>query len=265
MIFKPKILILTGYGLNCEKESQFAWEKAGGMVDFIHIFDLLKCNYNIFLKYDILMFMGGFSFGDHVGSGHVLAAKIKNNIFDWVIDFINIEKNLILGICNGFQILTKLGLLPNLEDNYTQSVALINNECGYFQNRWIKLKINPNSNCIFTKNIDYLELPIRNGEGRLFCECNILNKIKDYNYDCLHYINPLNNEVTMEFPYNPSFSMGGIAGLCSKNGRIFGLMPHPEAFIFKENHPLYFFDKNITQEGQGIKIFKNAINFIKNT
>ena len=247
----PPILILTGYGLNCEAESKFAWEQAGAAPALLHLNDLLE-NPKLLHDYAGLMFIGGFSFGDHLGSGLVFANKLRTRLRDDLQRFIA-DGKLILGVCNGFQIMVKLGLLPGLDgDHFTQTVALMQNDCGHFINKWVTLKFEPASPCVFTRGLDRMPMPIRHGEGKLFTtDRALLAKLEAQRCVACRYEGE-----------NPNGSLNDIAGLCDPTGRIFGLMPHPEAFLFPENHPHWDIQKTrgeLPQQGAGLKIFENAV------
>ena len=162
-----KVLIITGYGLNCEAESKVAWERAGAAAELVHFNDLLE-NPARLQDFQALMFIGGFSYGDHMSSGHVFALRVKHRMREDLQKFID-RGGLILGVCNGFQIMVKLGLLPGLENDYfTQTVSLMQNDCGSFQNFWVRLRFEPQSPCVFTRGLDFMPLPIRHGEGKIF-------------------------------------------------------------------------------------------------
>ena len=161
------MLIITGYGLNCEAESKVAWELAGAAPELVHFNDLLERPARLH-DYRALMFIGGFSYGDHMSSGHVFALRVKHRMREDLQKFIDAGK-LILGVCNGFQIMVKLGLLPGLDNDYfTQTVSLMQNDCGSFQNFWVRLRFESQSPCVFTRGLDFMPLPIRHGEGKIF-------------------------------------------------------------------------------------------------
>lgn len=258
----PPVLIITGYGLNCEAESRFAWETAGAKVDFIHVNDLLAEPTQL-QKFGALMFIGGFSFGDHMTSGHVLAHRIRHHLKEELESFVT-DGGLVMGICNGFQIMTKLGLLPGLNGEYFDpTVALIQNDCGSFQNYWVRLKFEQDSPCVFTRGIESMDLPIRHGEGKIYPRNRkILEALESLNCVPCRYVDPATNEPAKKFPHNPNGSANAIAGLCDPTGRIFGMMPHPEAFLFPEQHPQHAFKtrgEETPEHGAGLKFFQNAV------
>jgi phosphoribosylformylglycinamidine synthase I len=264
----PPILIITGYGLNCEAESSFAWEQAGGKPERMHINDLLAAPDRLH-RYSALMFIGGFSFGDHMTSGHVFAHRLRHHLQEELATFIS-DGGLIMGVCNGFQIMTKLGLVPGLNNEYFKpAVALMQNDCGAFQNFWVKLKFESNSPCVFTRGLDTMDLPIRHGEGKLFPKDRAtLEALEAAGCVPCRYIDPATGTATQEFPHNPNGSINAIAGLCDPTGRVFGLMPHPEAFLFPEQHPLWSFrprGETPPTHGAGLKLFENAVTYLRDS
>jgi len=256
---KPKVLVLTGYGINCDYETQHAFNLVGAEAKRVHINDIIDKIENL-EDYQIIAFPGGFSFGDDIGSGKVLANKIKFNIFNELQRFIDDDK-LIIGICNGFQSMVKLGILPAFDKDYRkQTVTLTFNDSGRFEDRWIYLKANPKSNCVFTKNIDIIYLPVRHGEGKFVANEELLKRLDKSNQVVFQYVNEKGN--LAEYPWNPNGSLKNIAGICDETGRLFGLMPHPEAHLYGTNHPRWTREK-LADEGMGVKIFRNAVEFIK--
>jgi len=256
---KPKALILTGYGINCDYETQHAFNLVGADAKRVHINDIIDKMENL-EDYQILAFPGGFSFGDDISSGKVLANKMKFNMFDDLQKFID-DSKVIIGICNGFQSMVKLGILPAFERNYKkQTTTLTFNDSGRFEDRWVYLKVNPKSRCIFTKNIDMLYLPVRHGEGKFIAKEIFLQKLNKNNQVTLWYIDEKGN--LSGYPWNPNGSLENTAGICDETGRIFGLMPHPEAYLYMTNNPRWTREK-LSEEGMGVKIFRNAVDFIK--
>lgn len=262
---KPPVLIITGYGVNCEAESKVAWEMAGAAPQLVHLHDLLDQPERL-QAFKALMFIGGFSFGDHMGSGHVLALRIRHCLREDLQRF-SAGGNLILGVCNGFQVMVKLGLLPGLnQDYFTQRVALMQNDCGTFQNFWVELGFEPKSPCVFTRGLTRMALPIRHGEGKIFTpDKTVLADLEAAHGVACRYLDPQTSEPTQSYPYNPNGSLNAIAGLCDPTGRVFGLMPHPEAYLFPENHPQWIrqkLDGRLPSHGLGLQLFQNAVAFL---
>ncbi len=252
------VLLLTGFGINAEKELGWAFEIAGGKVDIIHIEDVIE-DKSMLDSYQIIGFPGGFSFGDHMGSGRVFANLVKSNFIDEIKRFIEKDK-LIIGICNGFQIITKLGLVPDLDENFEQSVALVENDSAKYEDRWVWLK-KDNDKSPWLHGINRIYLPVRHGEGKLVtADQKVLERIKSSGSVALRYCAPDGAEPV--YPYNPNGAVDNIAGLINKKGNVFGLMPHPEAYISRQNHPRWteHIDNN---EPMGLEIFKNGIKYFK--
>jgi phosphoribosylformylglycinamidine synthase I len=263
---KVKALVIVGYGLNCEAETSHALTLAGAEVEQIHLNDLIGDKKRL-EAFHLLAFIGGFAYGDHIAGGKVLANRLQSSMSGELKNFIQ-EGKLIIGICNGFQTLVKLGLLPGLDGDYeTQQVTLTHNDSGVFRNAWIRLKTDPETKCVFTRGVDDLEVPIRHGEGKLLVRNDrVLEQLKSEGQVVFRYAHPRTGEVTMEFPHNPNGSVDAIAGLCDPTGRVFGLMPHPEAYSSPYNHPLWLRQKlngSLPAEGAGLKIFKNGVAFLK--
>ena len=256
---KPKTLILTGFGLNTDYELQHAFKLAGAEAERVHLNDLIDGRYKL-LDYDILGIPGGFAFADDLGGGRVLAQRINTHLLDDLLRFIDDER-LVFSACNGFQVLAKLGLLPRLGPGREQEVTLTFNDSGKFENRWVYLKANKQSPCIFTKNIEMLYLPVRHGEGKFVVRDDaVLNQLKVNGQIALKYCDE--NGKSAGYPYNPNGSVADIAGICDASGRIFGLMPHPEAYLYKYNHPRWTREK-LPEEGMGLQVFKNAVSYVK--
>jgi phosphoribosylformylglycinamidine synthase len=268
-----KSLVVTGFGINCEDEMAAAYKLSGAKVDIVHLTEVFQGRTSIH-DYHILNFPGGFSFGDDLGAAKVLGNKIKYRkmasgkyLIDEINKFIQ-NKNYIIGVCNGFQALVKMGLLPNISGNCEQEASLTHNNSGKFEDRWVTCGINEKSNNPFLTGITQMDLPVRHGEGKLMLnDENIANAVKSNHLNCLSYLDE-NNQETMEYPANPNGSDLSCAGLIDKSGQVFGLMPHPEAFLALYNHPNWQKMKRnnpgIDEEGQGLELFKNIVEKIKN-
>jgi len=270
MTSKVKAIVLTGNGVNCEMEMAHACRLAGAdVIDIVHISELLFGEKRL-SDYTFLNLPGGFLDGDDLGSAkaganrflHARIADSNEMLIEELLQFISAGK-LILGVCNGFQLMVKLGLLPALGGNFTkQSSTLTFNDSGRFEDRWVYLKANAQSPCIFTRGIDVVYYPVRHGEGKFVPESEaILQQIDKKNLYALKYCTADGN-ITMDYPANPNGAVSAIAGLCNETGRLFGLMPHPEAYLHRTNHPRWT-REDLPEEGQGLAIFRNAINFIR--
>lgn len=257
-----KVLVVTGVGLNCEKETAAAFQCCGASAEKVHLNDLLSGKRNLD-EFHILAFIGGFSFGDHLGSGTVFANRVKTRLADDLKKFIA-DGKLVIGICNGFQTLTRLGLVPALNGAvFTQQAALTENDCAVFRDDWVTLKADPASPCIFTKGIDTIRLPIRHGEGKFVADPGILAEIESKHLAAVRYCAP-DGSAPNGFPENPNGSLNDIAGICNETGRIFGLMPHPEAFLSPFNAPDWQTAKHreaLPEWGEGRILFLNAVQF----
>lgn len=259
---KVKTLIITGFGLNCEKETKEAFEMCGAQVDLVHLNDLLSGKSSL-SDYQVLAFIGGFSFGDHLGAGTVFANRIKFKLKKELEKFVA-DGKLIIGICNGFQTLSRLGLVPALDEKYfIQEAALAHNDSNLFRDDWVYLKVEQDSPCVFTKSIDRVRLPIRHGEGKFVADEKVLEKIENSKQVVLRYCDE-DGDVNCNFPANPNGSLNSIAGICDPTGRIFGLMPHPEAFLSPHNAPDWGVKKiknELPEEGEGVIFFRNAVKY----
>jgi phosphoribosylformylglycinamidine synthase len=251
-----KALVLYGYGINCENESKYAIEKSGGQAEIVHLNKLLESP-KMLENYNMLMIPGGFSFGDDLGSGKVFGNKMKFRLREPLEQFFK-DGKLILGVCNGFQILVKMGLLPI--PDFQQRVSLTTNDSGHYEDRWVFLKVNQRSPCIFTKGMEYLFVPVRHGEGKFIPkDAATLNELKEKNQIVTQYADEKGN--LAGFPYNPNGSVENVAGICDASGRIYGMMPHPEAFNIPENCPYWI--KGNVKEPLGLRIFKNAAEYFR--
>jgi len=265
------VLVLTGYGLNCDNETAYAFEQAGARAARVHINALIDGSAKLD-DYQILVFIGGFSWGDDHGAGVVQAVRMKTNLGEKILGFIDAGKA-ILGICNGFQALVNLGLLPGFDGDYTRrSVALTHNDCGNFRDQWVHLAINPASACIFTRGIHCVELPVRHGEGKFVADPQTLARLVSADQVVMRYAGPDGKPARGRFPDNPNGSLEDIAGICDPSGRIFGLMPHPEAFNHWTSHPDWTREKETAARrgsagpgGQpvGIRMLANAVDYMR--
>ena len=255
---KVKVLILYGYGINCDRETARGFELAGAAAERVHLEQLISGEKKL-KEYQILALPGGFSFGDDLGAGKVLAVKIRAHLINELLEFIE-EGKLFIGICNGFQVMVKLGVLPGLDKNYQrQETTLTFNDSGRFEDRWVYLKVNEKSSCVWLKGVERLYLPVRHGEGKfIFKDEKVKERVVSQNQIVAQYVDEKEN--LAGYPWNPNGSELSIAGICDETGRILGLMPHPEAFLFSELHPRWTREKILA--GDGLKVFQNAVNYV---
>lgn len=262
---KPKVLVFSGYGLNCEEETKFAFELAGAKADIVHINDLVE-NKKLLGKYKIMAFPGGFAYGDDTGAGNAYANKLRNNLWDELVNFIQ-RDTLTIGICNGFQIVANLGLLPAFENKYgKRQIALLANNSARYTVRWVDLK--SASSSPWLKGIKTLSIPIAHGEGRLYARQEIIDELKRNKQIALIYVN---GGICDHFGYeaNPNGSELNIAGLTDPTGRVLGLMPHPERGMFFTQLPHWTYlkeqylreGKKLPKYADGLKIFNNAVRY----
>lgn len=238
-------LVITGYGTNCEQECAHSVKKAGANdATIVHFSDISRGLVRM-EDFNYLIFPGGFLDGDDLGAAQAAAHRWRwsedengKPVLDQLKAFFD-AGGVILGICNGFQLMVKLGLLPAVGGRYFErQVSLSYNDSNKYEDRWVTLKANPDSHCVFTKDIDTLYVPVRHGEGKIIAsDEKMLDELSKSQQIALQYIHPETGEVSMEYPYNPNGSPMGIAGLTDPSGRILGLMPHPEAFNHPTNHP----------------------------
>ena len=256
------VLVLTGLGLNCEEETAAAFRLVGASPRQVHLLDLLEGRRQLsFGDYQILAFVGGFAFGDHLGAGFVFANRIRWRLYDQLVEFIE-EGGLALGICNGFQTMVRLGLLPGLDRDYRTPRATLapNDRLGYWD-CWVRLQADSRSPCVWTRGLDIMELPSRHGEGKFLTDDSVLEQLEQERLIAVRYVDG-NGEPTEEWPHNPNGSAHGIAGICDPSGRLFGLMPHPDAFLYPFQHPQWSrrrYQASVAEEGQGLALFRNGV------
>lgn len=265
----PKVVIFSGYGLNCEEETRFAFgfEQQGAHTDIIHLNDLIDRHYQL-ADYQIAALPGGFSFGDHTGSGKAYADRIRHHLMDELFGFVA-DDHLIIGICNGFQILTHLGLLPAIGGAYGKSqVALLHNDNARYLCRWVDVQFEGNSP--WTKDIGTISLPIAHGEGKFYAPPDMMAEIRRKRLIAGRYVN---GEVCQyqDLPANPNGSLEDVAAITDETGMVLGMMPHPERAINFTHLPHWTYlqelhrrrGEDAPRQGPGIKIFENAVSYFR--
>ncbi len=252
---KVKTLMLRAPGTNCDFETRIAFEQAGAEVDSALVTELFHREKPL-ADYQIMVIPGGFTYGDDISAGKILANEIKLRLGEDIQKFVD-DGRLILGICNGFQVLVKAGILPRPSGECARPVTLTNNDSGKFECRWVYLQANESSPCIFTRGISALYLPVAHGEGKVAAEPGIADGLNVV----LHYADEA-GDIRAGYPYNPNGSMRNIAGICDASGRIFALMPHPERFIRWTQHPRWT-RETPRNYGDGLQIFLNAVAWTK--
>ncbi|HXY74473.1 MAG TPA: phosphoribosylformylglycinamidine synthase I [Dehalococcoidales bacterium] len=252
---KVKALVIRAPGTNCDGEAVFAFELAGAVAERVHVNQLVRKEVKL-SDYHILVVPGGFSYGDDIASGKVFANEISLKLGEQVNKFVD-DGRLILGICNGFQILMKAGLLPRLKKGEPQRVTLTNNDSGKFECRWVYLKVNSKSPCIFTKGMEGMYIPVAHGEGKVTGDMAAISTKNEVVY----YVDDNGND-NPGYPWNPNGSERDIAGICDDSGRIFALMPHPERHVLGTQHPQWT-RNGVKKYGDGFPIFQNAVKYAR--
>lgn len=296
----PRVLVLRAAGTNCDQETRHAFEIAGATVDLIHVNRLIETRMALH-AYHALVLPGGFTYGDDVSAGKVLAVELRNRLGGELVRFVS-DGKLVLGICNGFQALVKLGLLPGRglfgsakdtrrkktarmaaagrngatdtedadEDSNDggarmpaapQEVTLTYNDCGRFESRWVHLQVTSRK-CVFLNEGAALYLPIAHGEGKFVPrDAAVLKSLQDDGQVVLRYVDAA-GKTGAGFPHNPNGSLDDVAGLCDPSGRILGLMPHPERHVHATHHPRWT-REGLSDHPDGLGVFENAVRYMK--
>ncbi len=257
-----RVLVPTGLGLNCEAETAAAFRLVGASPELVPLLDLLDGGGPRLADFHVLAFAGGFAFGDHLGAGFVFANKIRYRLYDQLLELIE-RGGLAIGICNGFQTMVRLGLLPGFDGDYRTPRATLapNDRLGYWDS-WVRLAVDPESPCVWTRGIETLELPSRHGEGKFLTAAeDDLDRLERDHQIAMRYVDA-GGEPTQGWPANPNGSPGAVAGVCDPSGRLFGLMPHPDAFLYDFQHPLWSrrrLEAGSRGEPDGLAIFRNGV------
>jgi len=266
------VLVLAGYGLNCEAESAAGFALTGARPRVRHFADVVEAGAAGLDGIHIVVFPGGFSFGDHIGSGRVFANRVRDRWGDVLRTFVD-DGGLVLGICNGFQTIMKLGLVPAIGRSAGASLgqpqgSLMHNDRPGYYDAWVKLRCDPQSPCVFTRGTTgtILEFPSRHGEGKVVFAPGIATEVLAGHRVPLFYVDA-EGSPTESWPANPNGSPHGVAGLCDVTGRVFGLMPHPEAYLYPENHPDWIAQADEGRRplvGHGLGLLANGVRAVLN-
>ena len=276
----PRVAVLFGFGINCDHETKAVFELAGAEAHRIHVNRFISGDSTL-AEFDILAVPGGFSFGDHLGSGRLLGNRMRFAMRDALRDFVDAGKP-IIGICNGFQVLVKTGLLPGPDagqsPDFVQRGSLGLNDSGRYEDRWVTLEFDPNSPCIWTKGMTRMTCPVRHGEGKyIMPTLQALEALSTNHQLTVRYVDPSTavgeglSDTALPYPLSPNGSMRNVAGICDATGLVFGLMPHPEANYARWLHPDHTRgtapvgkgDALDSWEGEGLQMFRNAVEYVK--
>jgi len=263
-----KTIVLRTAGTNCDMETVFAFEQSGASVDLVHINRLLAGEVKL-ADYHIMAIPGGFTYGDDIISGRILANELRLRLGEDIAKFIAAGK-LIIGICNGFQVLVRAGILAGPLDTpaslpalpgFEQNVTLTYNDSGKFEARWVHLKLDGKS--VWTRGMEeIIYIPVAHGEGKFVVEDEaIVQKLQANKQVVFRYCDAGGN--TASYPGNPNGSMDEIAGICDRTGRVLGLMPHPERHFLASQHPSWTRGRGASGRGQGAKMFENGVEYVK--
>ncbi len=267
-----RALVLTGFGINCEEELAAAYRLAGADAEIAHLNQVLGGSV-LLDRFQVLNFPGGFSFGDDLGSGKVLANRVRlrrlptgETFLEAIQAFVD-RGGFVLGICNGFQALVKLGLLPASLGDRSQEATLARNVSGLFEDRWVECAVNPASRTPFLRGIERMRLPVRHGEGRLVLRDDaVRDRVRAQALDCLTYCDEHGTR-TDRYPANPNGSELACAGLTDSSGGVLGLMPHPEAALSLYNDPCWpqrrRANPDVDEAGQGLRLFRNIVEHLQ--
>ncbi len=264
----PRVLILRAPGTNCDEETAFAFELAGAAAERVHINRLLESPRTAD-DFQILCIPGGFSYGDDIAAGRILGNQIRHHLADTIRGFRDAGK-LILGICNGFQVLLKSGVLLE-EDENGPAATLAWNDSGRFEDRWVELGVSGrggNSSCVFLSGIERMYLPVAHAEGKFVARDEAtLDRLGENGQLALRYRSLTSDRSggvdasAVAYPANPNGSQANVAGICDSTGRVLGLMPHPERHIDPTHHPRWTRETTEKDTGDGLKVFQNAVGY----
>ena len=263
MIAAPRVLILRAPGTNCDEETAAAFDRAGGIAERVHVNRLIE-NPALGKRFQILCFPGGFSYGDDIAAGRILASRIEHHLGGLVRDFCD-QDRLVLGICNGFQVLMRMGILTTGLPHPAPATLTWNNH-GRFEDRWVYLRRDPDHEtpCVFLRNIDRIDLPMAHAEGKFVTiDASTRSAPAASGRLALRYSLPdgTTGDDILPFPHNPNGAEANVAGICDASGRLFGLMPHPERHIEPTNHPYWTRRPQQPPTGDGFQLFLNGVEY----
>lgn len=255
---KPRVCIIKTDGINCDEETSYAFEKAGAETRLVHV-NQLRSGQESLAPYQILALPGGFSYGDDVHSGKILAVELTSFLREQLGEFVEAGK-LVIGICNGFQVLVRTGLLPYRNIGNIKT-TLMNND-SHYECRWVNLMVE-RTNCVFTRGMEgaVIEIQVAHGEGKFFTDPDTLQQIENDGQVVFRYAGA-GGKPTMVYPANPNGALNSIAGICDSTGRIMGMMPHPERFVDRTQHPNW---RRMSEQAvpHGRAIFRNAVEYAR--
>lgn len=259
---RPRVLVLAGFGINCEHETAYACNlpAVGADATCVYVGDLIARPQQLD-QFHMLVIPGGFAFGDDIAAGIALATRLRYRLERPLSKFLA-DGKLVLGICNGFQVLVRLGILPAVSGApWHQEATLTANDSGKFEDRWVYLHIDPHCTSPFVQGLTQLYLPIRHGEGKFVPrDAELLQAMQRQGHIAARYCGP--DGTAASYPWNPNGSIDDIAAVCDASGRVFGLMPHPEAYVHYTHHPRWTREA-LPEEGMGVQLFRNAITFAR--
>lgn len=251
-----KVLVLRAAGINCDEETQRAWELAGATAERVHINRLIERPERLG-EYDVLTVPGGFSYGDDISAGRILALQLETRLGDALRRFID-DGRFVLGICNGFQALVKAGLLPG--PGFERQVTIARNTTGKYEDRWVTLRVET-SRCPFLEKGETLRMPVGHGEGRVtLAPGDTLDRLRAADLVAFRYVSPDGGPAA--YPANPNGSDDDIAGLVDASGRVLGLMPHPDRHLFPTQSPTWTRD-GLAAEADGMRVFRLIVDLVR--
>ena len=251
---KPKCIVLAGFGLNAEAELAYAFGLAGAEARIVHFSDVSSGAAKL-SGFEIFAIPGGWSYADEISSGRVLANKLKSAFREQFERFVSSGKP-VLGVCNGFQTLVKLGALPNAGLSFSQEATLTSNASGKFEDRWVWLKPQKSA-CRYFDGVPFVNCPVRHGEGRFIAKDEpALAELKKKGLVAVKYADEKMND-SADYPWNPNGATDNIAGICNPAGNVLGLMPHPECSVSRFLFPRW--TAGVSHEKNSIRFFENIV------